>query len=150
MPGGAQREIRELGRAEAGLAHIAMRELRPEYRDEGAFVARIEDVLRPQGYRLLAAFLPEPQAAVAVAGFRVGDSLAWGRYLYVDDLSTLPEARCQGHAGALLAWLIGEARHLGCTQVHLDSGTGSGRFDAHRLYYNHGLAIHSHHFARAL
>jgi hypothetical protein len=29
-------------------------------------------------------------------------------------------------------------------------GTGTERFDAHRLYYNHGLAIYSHHFARGL
>ncbi len=35
-------------------------------------------------------------------------------------------------------------------QLHLDSGTGAERFDAHRLYHSHGLAIHSHHFARGL
>jgi GNAT superfamily N-acetyltransferase len=87
---------------------------------------------------------------VAVAGFRTGDSLAWGRYLYVDDLSTAPEARRQGHAGALLDWLIREARKLGCSQLHLDSGAARERFDAHRLCYNHGLAIHSHHFARGV
>jgi len=143
-------EIRELPYAETRLAHDAMRVLRPTYQDEDAFVAHIEDVLRPEGYRLLGAFVPEREQAVAVAGFRVGNNLAWGHYLYVDDICTLPDARCHGHAGALLDWLVKEGRHLGCRQLHLDSGTGTERFDAHRLYYNRGLAIYSHHFARRL
>jgi GNAT superfamily N-acetyltransferase len=141
-------EIRELAPAETGLVHQAMCELRPAYQDRDAFVAYIEDVLRPEGYRLLGAFTTEREQALAAAGFRVGHSLAWGHHIYVDDLCTLPEARHQGHAGALLEWLIREGRNLGCTQLHLDSGTDPERFDAHRLYYNHGLAIHSHHFAR--
>ena len=29
-------------------------------------------------------------------------------------------------------------------------GTSRERFDAHPLYYNHGLAIHSSHFARGV
>jgi GNAT superfamily N-acetyltransferase len=61
-----------------------------------------------------------------------------------------PDARRHGHAGALLEWLIEEGHWLGCDQLHLDSGIGPERFDAHRLYHNHGLAIYSHHFARGL
>jgi GNAT superfamily N-acetyltransferase len=113
-------------------------------------VERVDGALRPTGYRLLGAFSPDRESAVAVAGFRVGDNLAWGHYLYVDDLSTAPEARHRGHAGALLEWLIEEGRRLGCGQLHLDSGVGPERFDAHRLYHNHGLSIYSHHFARGL
>lgn len=55
-----------------------------------------------------------------------------------------------GVTASLLDWLVDEGRTLGCSQLHLDSGTGTERFDAHRLYYNHGLAIYSHHFARGL
>jgi GNAT superfamily N-acetyltransferase len=117
---------------------------------EHEFVEQVNAVLRPAGYRLVGVFVADRDQAVAVAGFRIGDSLAWGHYLYVDDLSTVPEARRQGHAGALLAWLAEEGRRLGCAQLHLDSGTGSERFDAHRLYHSHGLAIYSHHFARGL
>jgi hypothetical protein len=47
-------------------------------------------------------------------------------------------------------WLTEEGQRLGCGQLHLDSGVGPERFDAHRLYHNHGLAIYSHHFARAV
>ena len=141
------REIRELPRGQTRLAHRAMRELRADHDDPEAFVALIDETLRPSGYRLIGVFVPGEHDAVAVAGFRLGHSLAWGRYLYVDDLSTLPYARRRGHAAELLGWLLAEARRLGCAQLHLDSGTGPQRFSAHRLYHRHGLAIHSHHFA---
>jgi GNAT superfamily N-acetyltransferase len=143
-------EIRELLAGETRLAHRAMIALRPAYENEQKFVEYVDGVLRPAGYRLLGALLPGNEQAVAAAGFRIGDSLAWGHYLYVDDLSTAPDARRQGHAGALLDWLVDEGRRLGCGQLHLDSGVGPERFDAHRLYLNHGLAIYSHHFARGL
>ena len=77
-------------------------------------------------------------------------SLSWGRFLYVDDLSTLPEARRLGYGRALLDWLSTEGRRLGCGQLHLDSGVGPERGDAHRLYLNAGLVISAHHFARLL
>jgi GNAT superfamily N-acetyltransferase len=145
-----EHEIRELSVGETHLAHTSMRSLRPAQEGECEFVEHVDGVLRAAGYRLVGAFAPDREQAVAVAGFRTGDSLAWGRYLYVDDLSTAPDARRQGHAGALLDWLVEEGRRLGCIQLHLDSGTGAERFDAHRLYHGHGLAIYSHHFARKL
>jgi GNAT superfamily N-acetyltransferase len=85
-----------------------------------------------------------------VAGFRVIRNLAWGDTLYVDDLSTHPDARRRGHAMALLEWCAAEARQLGCDELHLDSGVGPEREDAHRLYLNAGMRITSHHFARGL
>ena len=56
----------------------------------------------------------------------------------------------RGCAAALLGWLVTEAQRLGCGQLHLDSGMGPEREDAHRLYFNHGLRIVSYHFARGL
>lgn len=127
----------------------AMLELRPHIGDAAAFAEHVDTVQRPEGYRLLAAFEHDADDdAVAVAGFRIVHHLAWGRSLYVDDLSTLPEARGRGHAGALLDELIAEAERLRCDELHLDSGVGSARWAAHRLYMNHGLTIVSHHFAR--
>jgi GNAT superfamily N-acetyltransferase len=124
--------------------------LRPEVEDERAFVERVDEEQRREGYRLVGAFIPGSEQAVAVAGFRTGHSLSWGHYLYVDDLATVPAARRQGHAGALLEWLVDEGRRLGCHQLHLDSAVGPPRFDAHRLYHAHGFAIHGHHFERWL
>jgi GNAT superfamily N-acetyltransferase len=112
-------------------------------------VQRIDDVQRPEGYRLAGAFDESGPDAVAVAGFRIAHNLAWGkRFLYLDDLSTLPAARGRGHARALLDWLLEEARRQQCRQFHLDSGVGHERADAHRLYFNAGLEIVGHHFAR--
>jgi len=126
-----------------------MRELRPGLAGEADFARRVDVLQRPQGYRLVAALDGGPVAA-AVAGFRADHSLSWGSFLYVDDLSTLPSARRRGHAGALLDWLLEEAARLGCDQLHLDSGVGAERADAHRLYMSKGMVIAAHHFARAV
>jgi GNAT superfamily N-acetyltransferase len=142
--------IRELAPEETALAFEAMRALRPHFGDEDAFVMRVNQVQRPEGYRIVAAFDPPEKRASAVAGFRSGHNLAWGSFLYVDDLSTLPDARRRGHGAALMQWLLDEARRLGCDSFHLDSGVGAERTDAHRLYFNQGLVITSHHFAAQL
>jgi GNAT superfamily N-acetyltransferase len=139
--------IREVVPPDTGSVFRAMQALRTDLADEKSFVRAVDDVQRPQGYRLVGAFEGEAEAA-AVAGFRTGHSLAWGHYLYVDDLSTLPGARRRGHGRALLDWLLEEGRRLGCDQLHLDSGVGPDRADAHRLYLNSGMVIAAHHFAR--
>ncbi len=125
-----------------------MRALRTHYDDEAGFVERVDEVQRPQGYRLVGVF--EDGRCSAVAGFRVIRNLAWGDTLYVDDLSTHPDARRRGHGKALLEWCAAEARRLGCDELHLDSGVGPEREEAHRLYLNSGMRISSHHFARGL
>jgi GNAT superfamily N-acetyltransferase len=140
--------IRELLSPETGRAFAAMQALRTDLADEQAFVRQVEEIQRAEGYRLVAAFEEGEDSACAVAGFRTGHSLAWGHFLYVDDLSTLPDARQRGYGRQLLDWLVEEAGRLGCEQVHLDSGVGFDRADAHRLYLNAGLVIAAHHFAR--
>jgi GNAT superfamily N-acetyltransferase len=141
--------VREIGPGETGLAFAAMRELRPHLADAEGFAAHVDAEQRPEGYRLVGAFEDGPEA-VAVAGFRVLTSLHAGRYVYVDDLSTVPAARGRGHARALLDHVAAEGRAQGCVALHLDSGVGPERADAHRLYLNAGMRITSHHFARAL
>ncbi len=142
--------VRELPAGETQLAYKAMRSLRSALKSEQKLAEHVDGVLRPAGYRLVGVFVLDQAQALAVAGFRICDSLAWGHYVYVDDLATVPDAQRQGHAGALLDWLMEEGRRLGCGQLHLDSGTGPERFDAHRFYHRHELAIYSHHFARGL
>jgi len=140
-------DIRELGAGETAAAFAAMQALRPHPAGEAAFARRVDDLQRPQGYRLVV--VVEADGAVsAVAGFRVLEMLAYGRVLYVDDLSTLPTARRRGHARALLEWCAEEASRLGCASLQLDSNVGPERLDAHRLYFNNGMRISSYHFAR--
>jgi GNAT superfamily N-acetyltransferase len=139
--------IREILPPDTAVAFEAMRALRTHHASLNDFVLRVDHEQRPQGYRLVGVF-GEDGRCTAVAGFRVIRTLAWGDCLYVDDLSTLPEARRRGQARALLDWCLEEARRLGCDQLHLDSGVGPEREDAHRLYFNAGLRITSYHFAR--
>jgi GNAT superfamily N-acetyltransferase len=116
-----------------------------ELQDAASFLRRVRSQ-QLSGYHLAA--LREGGDPVAVAGFRLGESLAWGRHLYVDDLVTLPEARSRGYGSALLAWLAEFGRARGVGQLHLDSGRQ--RADAHRFYEREGLEGSSIHFKRSL
>ena len=143
-------DIREIVPPDTGLAFLAMKALRTHLADEEGFVRRVDDVQRPEGYRLIGAFDAEEPAAAAVAGFRIGNNLADGHYLHVDDLVARTEFRRRGLGTALLVWLAREAANLGCEHLSLDSAVGPQRADAHRLYLNSGLTITAHHFERKL
>lgn len=138
------RVIRELEGADTALAYRAMAELRTIETVE-VFLASVA-TQRREGYRLVASFEDGDADAAAVGGFRLENFLAWGKAIYVDDLSTRKQYRGRGHGGKLMDWLIAEARRLDCDQLHLDSGVGADREDAHRLYMNKGLRISAHHF----
>ncbi len=99
-----------------------------------------------QGYQLV--FVAEGEQAVALAGYRIQNFLAWGKVLYIDDLITHPNQLKKGYASQLLDWVIEEAEREQCAQIHLDSGYQ--RNDAHRLYLNKGFDLVSHHFAKRL
>lgn len=130
---------------------MAMQALRSHHGDEAEFVRRVDEIQRPEGYRLVGAFEEAaPERCLAVAGLRELHNLAWGHVIYVDDLSTHPDGRRRGYGRALLEWCAEEARRLGCDALHLDSGVEANRLDAHRLYLNTGMRITSYHFARPL
>jgi GNAT superfamily N-acetyltransferase len=67
--------------------------------------------------------------------------------MYIDDVSTLKTARGKGFADKLMRWVIAEAKRRQCEGVHLDSGVGSDRAAAHRLYMRNHLGISAHHFS---
>ena len=83
-------------------------------------------------------------SVVAVAGFRVGENLAWGHFLYVDDLVTHPAHRSKGYGAKLLSWLKEYAAKEGCLQLHLD--TGVHRIKAQRFYEREGMTMAGFHF----
>jgi GNAT superfamily N-acetyltransferase len=119
-----------------------MRELRPHL-EEAEFLPLVRK-LENAGYRLA----QQPEGVVAVAGFWIRENLAWGRFLYVDDLVTLASHRSQGIGSRLLTWLREYAAQEGCRQLHLDSGTQ--RKDAHRFYDREGMSLFGYHFAENL
>ncbi len=124
-------------------AHV-MVQLRPHLLPP-EFVIRATRQMR-DGYRVAA--LREDNRVLAVAGFRILENLAWGRFLYVDDLVTDEEARSEGYGSQLMDWLKDHARQNGCSQLHLDSG--AQRYDAHRFYFRERLIIGGYHFAMNL
>jgi len=142
--------LTELLPPQTGLAFPALSALRPAWTDEAALVREVDDVLRPVGYRIVGGFDAAERHPLAVLGFRVGHSLAWGHYLHVSDLSTLPAGRGRGFAPQLLDWVKIEANRLGCDGLHLDSGVGTSRRAAHRVYFNAGYEISAHHFMQSL
>ncbi len=140
--------IREVGVGDSRLVYEALRELRLHLGSVEEVARQVDEVQRPEGYRLVGSFVAGEDSAAACAGFRVAHNTAWGFHMYVDDLSTRAVNRRQGHGGALVDWLLAEARRLGCQELHLDSG--HHRHQAHRLYLGHGLRISAHHFRTEL
>jgi GNAT superfamily N-acetyltransferase len=118
-----------------------MRALRPHFKSAEKFV---QQVLRQQRDGYLLAFLEADGEVRAVAGYRFLESLFSGKFLYVDDLVTRDRDRSRGFGGALLDWLVEQARSLGCDTLELDSGVQ--RFDAHRFYLLKRMNISSYHF----
>ncbi|HMW57525.1 MAG: GNAT family N-acetyltransferase [Candidatus Accumulibacter phosphatis] len=127
--------------SEIAACFPVVRELRPHLAED-QFLSRVRSQEK-SGYQL--GFVEQSEGVVAVAGFRVGENLAWGRFLYVDDLITLPSHRSKGLGTSLLSWLREFAVQEGCVQMHLDSGIQ--RKDAHRFYEREGMSITSFHFA---
>lgn len=118
-----------------------MQELRPHLSQE-QFLQQVARQ-QAQGYRLV--FAEREGIVRAVAGFRIMENLAWGCFLYIDDLVTRAQDHGSGDGSALYDWIVQEALRLGCVQVHLDSGVQ--RFGAHRFYLHKGMDITAHHFA---
>lgn len=123
----------------------AISALRPMLTQE-KYLGLIES-MKNQGYELL--FVKEENGEIpAILGFRYLTMLYCGNIIYIDDLSTLPEARGKGYGNILLDFIINLAQEKNLNGVHLDSG--HQRFNAHRLYLNKKFNITSHHFALTL
>ena len=116
-----------------------MAELRPHIKAE-EFLSRVRRQ-ETDGYQLACVV---DEAVKAVAGFRISENLAYGKFLYVDDLVSKSGDRSKGYGGALFDWLVALASEHECDQFHLDSGVQ--RFAAHRFYLTKRMEISGHHF----
>lgn len=128
--------------AELLLCRDAILELRPhisadEYLDKAK-------LLLSEGAQMV--YVLDNGTAPAVSVFRINYYFARGKNIYIDDLSTLHSALGKGYAGKLLDFITDYAKQHGCANIHLDSGYGAERRDAHRLYLNKGYHLASHHF----
>lgn len=114
--------------------------------DGGEYLSTVRRMETADGYRLAAGF--DEETVCCVAGYRVGEFLAYGKILYVDDLVTDEAARSRDFGAMMIGWLSEEARRNGCDQLHLDSGVQ--RHAAHRFYFREGMKIMNYHFSKSL
>ncbi|MDZ8259522.1 GNAT family N-acetyltransferase [Nostoc sp. ChiQUE01b] len=119
-------------------------QLRPHL-EQTKFVEQVRYQMK-EGYQLV--FLEVEKQAVAVAGFRISNCLASGKFLYIDDLVVDEFKRSHSYGKQLFQWLIEYARNHDCKHLSLDSGVQ--RFAAHRFYLMQRMSITSHHFSMEL
>jgi GNAT superfamily N-acetyltransferase len=123
------------------LCFPVMKELRTQL-DEDTYTQAVKRMMDQDGFQL--AYIQEGGKAVSIAGFRCGESFAWGRYIYVDDLITASQYRSKGYGRAMMDWLVAHAKSLGCGEMHLDSGVQ--RYRAHHFYLSNKMLLSNHHF----
>ena len=116
-------------------------QLRPQYTLE-TLINQIR-VQQKQGYQI--AYVKSDNQVLCVAGFVVGDKLAWGKHVYIDDLATNENCRSEGIGSLMIEWFKSYCENNGYAQLHLDSGIQ--KFAAHRFYLNNRFNIASHHFS---
>lgn len=125
--------------------HEVMSELRPGYTRD-CYRQFVAEQLLGNGVRMAA--LREGDTVKAVVTFRISASLAWGKFIYVDDLVTMQNGRSSGFGKTLLDWVCDRGREAGCAELHLDSGVQ--RHAAHRFYLRERMDIVFYHFKKAL
>lgn len=130
-------------KSEMELSEVAevLLQLRPQYTLE-TLINQIR-VQRKQGYQI--AYVKSDNQVLCVAGFVVGNKLAWGKHVYIDDLATNENCRSEGIGSLMIEWFKSYCKNNGYAQLHLDSGVQ--KFAAHRFYLNNRFNIASHHFS---
>jgi GNAT superfamily N-acetyltransferase len=121
-----------------------MAELRPHIRPD-EFLPLVRRLAEVAGFQL--AYLTDGEIK-AVAGFRISEWLAGGKYLEIEDLVAKSGERSKGYGGELFDWLVGHARARDCLQVRLVSRVS--RADAHRFYLRKGMSLEAHYFSMSL
>ena len=127
---------------EIAECHAVMSELRPHISAE-EFVPLVRRLQTSTGFQL--AFLRDGEEIKSVAGFRVSEWLAGGRYLEIEDLVSKGSDRSKGCGSILFDWLKDHAAQLGCRQLRLVSNVR--RLDAHRFYNRKGMTLEAYYFS---
>ena len=121
-----------------------MAELRPHIKRDD-FVLTIKRLAETASLQL--AYLNNG-GVKAVAGFRISEWLAGGKYLEIEDLVTKSDERSKGYGGDLFDWLVKHAEGNDCDHIRLISRVT--RSEAHRFYLNKRMIIEAYYFSRQL
>jgi GNAT superfamily N-acetyltransferase len=127
---------------EIAACYPIMSELR-SHLSQDSFVPLVRRLGKTTGLGL--AYLSEGAEIRAVAGYRISEWLAGGKYLEIEDLVSKASDRSKGYGGALFDWLISLAAQHRCRQVRLVSNVR--RTDAHRFYLRKGMSKEAHYFS---
>lgn len=122
-----------------------------------SFVAQVQRQ-REAGYNLTCASEIGPELGseagggsgrvVAVSGWRIRETLAMGRHLYVEDLVVDEAARSGGYGAQMIEHLIVRAEKERCATILLDSGVQ--RHAAHRFYLQQRFDIRAYLFVKSV
>jgi GNAT superfamily N-acetyltransferase len=129
---------------EISACYLVMAELRPHIEPE-EFLPLVKRLTEVAGFQL--AYLTDGEIK-AVAGFRISEWLAGGKYLEIEDLVAKSGERSKGYGGTLFDWLVRHAKENNCLQVRLLSRLS--RHDAHRFYLRKGMNLEAHYFSMNL
>ena len=121
-----------------------MAELRPHIQQD-EFLPMVKRLAEIAGFQL--AYLTDGEIK-AVAGFRISEWLAGGKYLEIEDLAAKSGERSKGYGGDLFDWLVEHGKENNCLQVRLVSRVS--RLDAHRFYLRKGMNLEAHYFSMNL
>jgi len=121
-----------------------MAELRPHIQPD-EFLPTVKRLAEGAGFRLAYLFDREIKA---VAGFRISEWLAGGKYLEIEDLVAKNNERSKGYGGELFDWVVAYAKENDCQQLRLVSRVS--RHDAHRFYLRKGMLLEAYYFSMNL
>ena len=127
---------------EIQACYPVMSELRPNIASED-FLPQVKRQMENHGFRLV--YLSDGEIK-AVAGIRIGEWLAGGKYLEIEDLVAVSGERSKGYGGRVFDWVVEYAKNQSCRQIKLVSNVT--RFAAHRFYLNKKMNIEAHYFSR--
>lgn len=127
-------EVKSVEEAQTEACFSVISQLRPYLHDPAAWRDRAT-ALRAGGYRIMAVW--EDDTVVAMAGYRLGDNMIYGKFLYIDDLVTDARKRGLGLGALLLEKLQETGRREDCQYMVLD--TAATNTQARRFYQREGL-----------
>lgn len=126
---------------EIQTCYTVMSELRPHI-TAAKFLPIVKRLMANHDFKL--AYLSDGKIK-AVAGIRLGEWLAGGKYLEIEDLVTKSGTRSVGYGGRLFDWIVKYAENQKCSMIRLVSNVN--RFEAHRFYLNRKMKIEAHYFS---
>ncbi len=121
-----------------------MAELRPHVQED-QFLSLVSRLAQVAKFQL--AFLFDGEVK-AVAGIKVSEWLAGGKYLEIEDLVSKSGDRSRGYGGALFDWVVRYAIEQNCDHLRLVSNVS--RQHAHRFYLRKGMTMEAHYFSLKL